>query len=372
MSAAGASMKKTPNRLFMLIASLGTAFMLQAAHAEPAPVSMLAPHPFIIQLPDVDREVLADQVRLLRSQLIQRKQVLVESVADRKLDGGDALITIIMPGGLLYAGFKKARYEQAKNELARVSADIDEFSSDLLAVQSWSAPVMVALHDAGFDPSCHLVPAGESSKCLEQTENLCRSLAEAGHDRRSFVVALGGGVVGDLAGFAAAVFYRGIPLVQIPTTIVSQVDSSIGGKTGVNIPEGKNLVGSFHQPRLVLVDPDSLATLPDREFREGIAEVIKHAAIRDAAMLDDIAALDPDSRDVPADLISRNLAIKARIVEEDEHETAGTRALCFFVDSSRSETIACMFSASRVRTLSCSSGGKNETSRLIVEDTSLV
>jgi len=202
--------------------------------------------------------------------------------------------------------------------------------TDANVARHHAEPVMVALHEAGFDPSCHLVPAGESSKCLEQTENLCRSLAEAGHDRRSFVVALGGGVVGDLAGFAAAVFYRGIPLVQIPTTIVSQVDSSIGGKTGVNIPEGKNLVGSFHQPRLVLVDPRSLATLPDREFREGFAEVIKHAAIRDAAMLGDIAALDPDSRDVPADLIARNLAIKARIVEEDEQETAGTRALLNF------------------------------------------
>jgi 3-dehydroquinate synthase len=190
--------------------------------------------------------------------------------------------------------------------------------------------VMVSLHDAGFEPSCHLVPAGEASKCLEQIENLCRSLAEAGHDRRSFVVALGGGVVGDLAGFAAAVFYRGVDLVQVPTTIVAQVDSSIGGKTGVNIPEGKNLVGAFHQPRLVVVDPESLRTLPDREFHEGFAEVIKHAAIRDAGMLDEIGALDPSSRELPAELIARNLAIKARIVEEDERETAGTRALLNF------------------------------------------
>ena len=189
---------------------------------------------------------------------------------------------------------------------------------------------MVSLHEAGFAPSCHLVPPGEASKCLEQTENVCRSLAEAGHDRRSFVVALGGGVVGDLAGFAAAIFFRGVPVVQLPTTIVAQVDSSVGGKTGVNIPEGKNLLGAFHQPRLVLVDPETLRTLPDREFREGFAEVIKHAAIRDAPMLDDIAALDPDSREVPADLIARNLAIKARIVEADEQETTGTRALLNF------------------------------------------
>ena len=189
---------------------------------------------------------------------------------------------------------------------------------------------MGALHEAGFAPSLHLVAAGEGTKCLEQVENLCRSLAEAGHDRRSFVVALGGGVVGDLAGFVAAVFYRGIPCVQVPTTIVAQVDSSIGGKTGVNIPEGKNLVGAFHQPSLVLVDTETLRTLPDREFREGFAEVIKHAAIRDAEMLEEIAELNPESREVPADLIARNLAIKARIVEEDEKETAGVRALLNF------------------------------------------
>ena len=134
-----------PRRLFILIAGIGTAFMLQAAHAEQAPVFTGSQGQFIIQLPDVDREALAEQVRLLRSQLILRKQALVQSVADNQLDGGDALITIIMPGGLLYAGYKKARYEHAKLELERVSADIEEFSSDLLAVQSRSAPVVVAM-----------------------------------------------------------------------------------------------------------------------------------------------------------------------------------------------------------------------------------
>jgi 3-dehydroquinate synthase len=155
-------------------------------------------------------------------------------------------------------------------------------------------------------------------------------MIRAGHDRKSLVIALGGGVVGDLAGFVAAIFYRGLPFVQIPTTIVAQVDSSVGGKTGVNVAEGKNLLGAFHQPRLVMVDPETLRTLPDREYREGFAEAIKHAAIRDAAMLDDLAALDPANRDVPADLIARNIAIKARIVEADEHETLGIRALLNF------------------------------------------
>jgi 3-dehydroquinate synthase len=165
---------------------------------------------------------------------------------------------------------------------------------------------------------------------MTHAEDLCRAMIRAGHDRKSLVVALGGGVVGDLAGFVAAVFYRGLPFVQIPTTIVSQVDSSVGGKTGVNVAEGKNLLGAFHQPRLVLVDPETLRTLPDREFHEGFAEAIKHAAIRDAAMLDDLAALDPSSRDVPAGLIARNIAIKARVVEADEQETLGIRALLNF------------------------------------------
>ena len=187
-----------------------------------------------------------------------------------------------------------------------------------------------SLHQAGIETTRHVIPAGEASKSVEQFGMLHVSLAAAGHDRSSFIIALGGGVVGDLAGFAAASFYRGVPFVQIPTTIVSQVDSSVGGKTGINLPQGKNLVGAFHQPRLVLVDPETLHTLPLREFREGFAEVVKHAAIRDAAMLDELAELDPTNTAVPADLISRNIAIKARIVEEDEHETTGTRALLNF------------------------------------------
>ena len=191
-------------------------------------------------------------------------------------------------------------------------------------------PLVSSLTGAGLEATTHSVPAGEASKSFAQTAELCGALAEAGHDRASAVIALGGGVVGDLAGFVAASFYRGVPFVQIPTTIVSQVDSSVGGKTGINLAQGKNLVGAFHQPRLVLVDPATLGTLHSREFREGFAEVIKHAAIRDASMIAEIAALDPASTDVPADLIARNIAIKARIVEEDEHETTGTRALLNF------------------------------------------
>ena len=179
-----------------------------------------------------------------------------------------------------------------------------------------------SLSQAGFQPVRVTVPSGESSKSISQLGFICDAMIEAGLDRSSLLIALGGGVVGDLAGFAAAVYYRGIPYIQIPTTIVSQVDSSVGGKTGVNAVGGKNLIGSFHQPRLVMADTDTLRSLPEREFNEGFAEVIKHAAIRDPSMLD---AHD----DLPS-LIARNVRIKAAIVAEDEFETKGLRALLNF------------------------------------------
>jgi len=192
-----------------------------------------------------------------------------------------------------------------------------------------SAAVTGSLQAAGYEVHAIVVPAGEASKSMDQVTAVCRELHRAGLDRGSFVVALGGGVIGDLAGFCAAIFNRGIPFIQIPTTIVSLVDSSVGGKTGVNLPEGKNLLGSFHQPAAVLGDIDTLRTLPGREYREGFAEIIKHAAIRDRAMFDQIAPFR-DSATGIAPLIARNVAIKAAVVEEDERETTGTRALLNF------------------------------------------
>ena len=190
------------------------------------------------------------------------------------------------------------------------------------------AAVRKSFEDAGFAMQLLAVPAGEPSKSMAAAENLADRMIAAGLDRGSFVVALGGGVVGDLAGFVAAVYQRGIPFVQIPTTIVAQVDSSIGGKTGVNARAGKNLIGAFHQPRLVLADTGTLETLPDREYREGFAEVIKHAVIRDAAMLDE---LDPSApRAGLGPLVARNIAIKAAIVAGDEREESGARALLNF------------------------------------------
>jgi 3-dehydroquinate synthase len=171
----------------------------------------------------------------------------------------------------------------------------------------------------------HLFDDAEWAKNLRSVEQLTRSLCRAGADRKSLVVAVGGGVIGDVAGFVAAVFLRGVKLVHIPTTLVSQVDSSIGGKTGVNLPEGKNLVGSFYPPRLVLTDPELLGTLSHREFRGGLAEVIKHAVIADAEMF---AILEKDmekvlqrDRRALGYLIPRNVEIKARVVGRDERET---------------------------------------------------
>lgn len=190
------------------------------------------------------------------------------------------------------------------------------------------AAVVKALESAGYTPQLLAVPPGENSKSMTAAEDLVDRLLAAGLDRGSFVVALGGGVVGDLAGFVAAIYLRGIPCVQIPTTIVAQVDSSVGGKTGVNARAGKNLIGAFHQPRLVLADTLALETLPDREYREGFAEVIKHAVIRDATLLDELDPAAPRASLAP--LIARNIAIKAAIVSADETERTGQRALLNF------------------------------------------
>jgi 3-dehydroquinate synthase len=179
----------------------------------------------------------------------------------------------------------------------------------------------------------HLFNDAESAKHLGSVEYISRSLCRAGADRKSLVIAVGGGVVGDVVGFAAASYLRGVALVHVPTTLVAQVDSSIGGKTGVNLPEGKNLVGAFYPPRLVITDPDLLRTLPDREFRGGLAEVIKHAVIADASMF---ALLERDmdkilrrDRSAIASLIPRNVQIKARVVSRDEHES-GLREILNF------------------------------------------
>jgi 3-dehydroquinate synthase len=179
-----------------------------------------------------------------------------------------------------------------------------------------------------------VVPDGESSKSLRHAEELCESFAREGLDRGALVVALGGGMVGDLAGFVASIFLRGVAYVQVPTTLLAQVDSSVGGKTGVNLPAGKNLVGCFWQPRLVWADVTSLATLSERDRAAGLAEVIKHALIADVPLLElleaNAAAARAGEPALLAELVARSCTIKARVVGSDERETTGARALLNF------------------------------------------
>ena len=187
-----------------------------------------------------------------------------------------------------------------------------------------------SLAQAGFQPHEVALPAGEEHKTLQTLERLCSGYVEACLDRGSIAVALGGGVVGDVTGFAAAAYMRGIPYVQVPTTLLAQVDSSVGGKTGVNLPEGKNLVGAFHQPVLVHIDVSTLESLPPRELKAGMVEVIKYGVIRDAELfewlegnLDGLLALD---RQRLVKAVRRCCQIKADVVAEDERE-AGLRAI---------------------------------------------
>lgn len=197
----------------------------------------------------------------------------------------------------------------------------------------YAASAVQHLAEAGFEPVAVTVPAGEKSKSLRTVKACYDALAGHRLERRSFVVALGGGVVGDLAGFVAATYLRGIAFVQVPTTLLAQVDSSVGGKVGVNLEAGKNLVGAFHQPRLVLADLDTLDTLPDRELRAGLAEVIKYGIIRDASLFArlerDLGRLLERDRRILGQVVARCCEIKAEVVGEDETE-GGVRAILNF------------------------------------------
>ena len=188
-----------------------------------------------------------------------------------------------------------------------------------------------SLQRAGIVFHSFIVPSGESSKSLETAQTIYQWLADLRAEPGHAVLALGGGVVGDLAGFVAASYLRGMPLIQVPTSLTAMVDASIGGKTGVNLPEGKNLVGVFHQPRLVLADVQLLTTMPDRELLEGWAEAIKHGLILDAELFhtfeeraEDLLAL---KEEVSTQTIRRSVALKAQVVSEDERETTGKRTL---------------------------------------------
>ena len=190
-------------------------------------------------------------------------------------------------------------------------------------------PLIAALEATGLQVVTIEVPNGEVAKDLETLGRCYAQLAEIPLTRGDVVVALGGGVVGDLAGFLAATWNRGVPVVQVPTTLLAQVDAAIGGKTGVNLPHGKNLVGAFHQPLAVVIDVDTLATLPPRERTSGLGEVVKYGLIRDPEILDLLEA-DPDAAtggdlDLLTELVRRSAAVKAAVVAADERES-GERA----------------------------------------------
>ncbi len=187
------------------------------------------------------------------------------------------------------------------------------------------------LRRAGFQAGLALLPDGESRKTLDEIRRLYGKFLKAGMDRKSVVIALGGGVVGDMAGFAAATYMRGLPFVQCPTTLLAMVDASLGGKTGVDLPQGKNLIGAFWQPRLVWMDLSTLDSLPVRQWRTGVAEVIKYGLIADRKLLERMEEIDlprlQRDRALQEDIVGRSAGIKADIVSRDERETRGLRDL---------------------------------------------
>ena len=203
--------------------------------------------------------------------------------------------------------------------------------SDSKVAPLYLAKVESALQTVAARVNSIVVPEGEQSKNLSQCDQLWQQMIEFPSDRKSVVFALGGGVIGDLAGFVAAGFARGIDFIQMPTSLLAQVDSSVGGKTGVNLPQAKNMVGAFWQPRTVIIDIEVLQTLDDRNFRAGLAEVIKYGLIMDDSLFSRIessmqAILDREP-DIITELIQRCCQCKADVVQEDETEVSGRRAI---------------------------------------------
>jgi len=203
--------------------------------------------------------------------------------------------------------------------------------TDENVVEPHATRVADSLAKSHIDVDILTIDPGEAEKSVESAEGLWNKLLEIGADRRTVVVAVGGGVVGDLAGFVAATFARGLSFVQVPTTLLAQVDSSVGGKVGVNLPGAKNMVGAFWQPRGVLIDTDTLATLPEREYLSGLAEVVKYGVILDAEFFDYLVAHAAAlrQRDTPAlvHVIARSCELKAQVVAADEREETGVRAV---------------------------------------------
>jgi shikimate kinase/3-dehydroquinate synthase len=223
---------------------------------------------------------------------------------------GSGYDVLVQPGGLDQLG-ELLRARRLENPLL-VS---DENVAPLYAEQA-----LDSLRRAGYAPTLLTIPAGETAKQLGTVNSLWNGFLQEGLDRKSVVIALGGGVVDDLVGFAASTFMRGMDWVVLPTTLLSMVDASLGGKTGFDLPEGKNLVGTFHSPRLVLADPDLLSTLPDDEFRSGLAEVVKHGLIADPALFDLCSQGTDAIKANLSEVVRRGMAVKIQIIEADPYE----------------------------------------------------
>ena len=245
--------------------------------------------------------------------------VRLRSLNTIRVSAGHQSYDVIVGAGLLDRASELCR-ERVKGPACAVVSD-----ENVAAL--YGERVLASLGRGGVRAALFTVAAGEKSKTMQTAETICGQMIGAGLDRSSFVVALGGGMIGDLAGFVAAIYHRGIPCVHVPTTLLAQVDSSIGGKTAVNTGAGKNLIGAWHQPALVVSDVEALGTLPPREFRQGFAEIIKHAVIRDAEMF---ARLQNFDRGDLETLVCRNVEIKGSVVAADERETTGERALLNF------------------------------------------
>jgi len=242
-----------------------------------------------------------------------------------KLSGPDLSHDVVIERGIL----GRLQEEMRKfGDFSRVGVVTDDVVRCHVA-----EPLQTELKVRGMETVLFSFPAGEKTKSVETVLDLCRRLLARGFDRHSVLLAVGGGVVGDITGFAAAIYLRGIRYIQVPTTLLAQVDSAIGGKTGVDLPSGKNLIGSFHQPLLVVIDPDVLATLSREAMQEGFAEIIKVALVADPtllALVEDQGAdlLDPLHGELE-EVILRACQAKCRVVSRDEHEAGLRRILNF-------------------------------------------
>ena len=246
-----------------------------------------------------------------------------ETLPSVRVDLGDRSYDIdIGTGTLGQAGLMLAARQTVSHAVIITDENVEEPHARVVAS---------SLTQQGIDVDLLVMPAGESVKSTKSSVTLWNKLIEIRADRKTVIVAVGGGVIGDLAGFVAATFTRGLPLMQVPTTLLAQVDSSVGGKVGVNLPAAKNMVGAFWQPLCVLIDSQVLSTLPHREYRAGLAEVVKYGVILDRDFFEylegNISAILERQPDVLEHIIARCCRLKADVVEGDERETSGLRAV---------------------------------------------